>query len=143
MNIEDVARKRAILLSARLRFSPTTQPVKDEAIDRIVEQTLLLADDKGLNARQIQEQAAISLATRAPIVNWNDLDRCLDKLIEQERITSYGESGRKKFRLSDEAAQELWKIQVATEQRITRVLNELFRDAPGGPSKYSAPFLSS
>lgn len=141
MNIEDVTRKRTILVSARLRFSPTTQPVKDAAIDRIVEQTLLLADDKGLNIQQIQEQAAISLATRTPLVNWNDLDRSLDKLLEQGRVTSYGEPARRKFRLSNEAAQDLWKIQNDTEQRINRVLNELFRDAPGGPSKYSAPFF--
>jgi hypothetical protein len=55
--IQDLDDKRALLFSARLRFAPEAQSIRDAAIDGVVEQTLLLVDvDVGLTVPELQRQ---------------------------------------------------------------------------------------
>jgi len=59
MDIDEITQKRALLLSARTRFTPEIQPVRETAIDKIVEQNLLLADcTGGVTLREMEEQGA-------------------------------------------------------------------------------------
>ena len=63
MNSNDIAHKRSILFSARIRFSPEIQPVRDTAIDKIIEQNLLVADyEGGLTLKEIENQGAVCFA---------------------------------------------------------------------------------
>ena len=40
----ELTRKRAVLFSARIQYGPETQPIREAAIDRLVEHDLLILD---------------------------------------------------------------------------------------------------
>lgn len=53
---DEIARKRAILATARIRFSPEIQPVKENAINKIIEQILYeSSNEDGLSVGEIQD----------------------------------------------------------------------------------------
>ena len=55
------AQRHEVLLSTRLQFAPEVQPVKSYAIDRIVEQNILLGDaGKGLTMSEIKDIGGFS-----------------------------------------------------------------------------------
>lgn len=142
MNTSDIARKRSILFSARIRFSPETQPVRETAIDKILEQNLLVADgDGGLTLQEIEQQGAICFAGGTPAISRLDMQKSLERLTEANRVIMSGEPGQEKYRLSEQALQELWEIQRSAEGRFARVVSRLFRNAEEGPSAYTTPFL--
>ncbi len=134
-NNQTMANKRAILLSAKLRFSSETQPIKDIAVGKAVEQTLLLADDnEGLDLATIQKQGTITLAGDIPVINRADIQRLLERLAYEGRVTEFESSGTKKYRLSEAALQELQDSQEATERRFRIVVEELFSNAGRSPT---------
>lgn len=142
MNTSDIAHKRAVLFSARMRFSPETQPVRDTAIDKIIEQNLLVADcDEGLTLREIEEQGVVCFAGGLPAISRLDMQKSLERLVEANRMIVSGEPGQERYRLSEQALQELWEIQRSAEGRFARVVDRLFRNAEEGPSVYTTPFL--
>ena len=54
---DDISRKRSILLTARMRFSPQVQPVKETAAEKIIEQILFVSPiGKGLSLEEIRER---------------------------------------------------------------------------------------
>lgn len=142
MNISDIARKRSILFSARIRFSPETQPVRDTAIDRIIEQNLLIAQsDEGLSLEEIDEQGAICFAGGTPAISRLDMQKSLGRLVDGGRLIVSGRPGQERYRLSQQALQELWEAQRSTEARFERVVTRLFQNAEEGSSAYATPFL--
>ena len=144
MNTSDIARKRSILFSARIRFSPETQPVRDTAIDKIIEHDLLIADrEEGLTLQEMEEQGAVSFAGGTPAISRLDMQKSLERLVEMNRlrVIASGKQDQKRYRLSEKALQELWEMQQSTERRFSRVVDGLFRNAEEGSSAYVTPFL--
>lgn len=142
MNATDIARKRSVLLSARLRFSPKTQPVRDAAIDKIIEQNLLIAHcEEGLTLQQIDEQGTVCFASGAPAISRVDMEKSLSRLVGGGRVVEGRGPDRERYRLSEEALLELWEVQRSTEARLERVVSRLFQNTEEGPSAYATPFL--
>lgn len=142
MKTSEMARKRSILFSARIRFSPETQPVRDTAIDRIIEQNLLIAQsDEGLTLEEIDEQGALCFAGGTPAISGLDMQKSLERLFEGGRLIVSGRPGKERYRLSQQALQELWEMQRSTEARFERVVGRLFENAEEGWSAYVTPFL--
>ena len=55
-----IARKRSMRLSPRLRFAPQVQPLRETAIDKILEQNLLIADrDDGVIVQELEHAGAL------------------------------------------------------------------------------------
>ena len=87
MNTSDIARKRSILFCARIRFSPETQPIRETAIDKIIEQNLLIADsESGLTLREIDAQGTVSFAGGTPAISRLDMQKSLERLVESNRV---------------------------------------------------------
>jgi len=142
MNTGDIARKRSVLFSARIRFSPETQPVRETAIDKILEQNLLVADgDRGLTLQEIEQEGAICFAGGTPAISCLDMQRSLKRLVQSKRVIASGKQDQKRYRLSEQALQELWAIQQYAEARFAQVVSRLFGNAEEGPSAYTTPFL--
>ena len=142
MDASEIALKRSVLFSARIRFSPETQPVKDKAIDKILEQNLLVADcEKGLTLQEIVEQGGVCFASGTPAIHLTDLQESIGRLIKANSVIVSGKPYEEKYRLSEQARQELWEIQRSTETRFLRVVEKLFRNAEEGFSAYMTPFL--
>jgi hypothetical protein len=142
MNTGDIARKRSVLFSARIRFSPETQPVRETAIDKILEQNLLVADgDRGLTLQEIEREGAICFAGGTPAISRLDMQKSLKRLVQSKRVIASGKQDQKRYRLSEQALQELWAIQQYAEARFAQVVSRLFGNAEEGPFAYTTPFL--
>lgn len=142
MSTSDIARKRSILLSARIRFSPETQQVRDAAINRVIEQNLLIAQsDEGLTSAEIDEQGTVCFAGGIPAISRLDMQASLERLVESDRVIASADPDQQRYRLSQEALQELWQLQQSTEARFERIVSRLFQNAEQGPAAYATPFL--
>lgn len=142
MNLMDITCKRSILFAARIRFSPETQPVKDSAIDKIIEQNLLIADiEKGLTLREIREQGVVSFVGGTPAIIQADMRNSLDRLIKNKRVIIIEELDQKRYKLSEQALNELWAIQRSTEECLEGIVGKLFKNATEGPLTYVTPFF--
>jgi len=139
--VDDIARKRRILLTARVRFSPHIQPVKETAIDRIIEQILSVADrERGLSFQEIQH--AFSSETGGYAIPFSDVQNCLNRLIAETRVTVREEGPLKLYRLSAEAEREVAGIRQQVERRFNSVVQELFETSEEEAFAYSIPLLT-
>ena len=135
----EIARQRAVLFSARIQYGPETQPIRERAIDRLVEQDLLISDsESGQNVDQIYNHGV----RNGLRIHRNDLGRSLERLKIAGRITECGVIKPISFRLAEPVAAELWTIQKASEQRIELVLRKLFETCPRGWKAYESSFTS-
>lgn len=137
---EDIARKRSMLLTARMRFSPQIQPVKETAIDRIIEQILFVTPSKkGLSVEEIQE--IFSSESGGYAIGSADVGTSCKRLVAKQRIVPQQKGGLELYRLSETASRELSEAQHQTEVRFNSVVNRLFKNAKEGVSAFRAPFL--
>ncbi|MBA7610786.1 hypothetical protein ES703_17999 [subsurface metagenome] len=138
---EDIARKRSILLTARMRFSPQIQPVKEAATDKIIEQILFFVTptEKGLSVEEIQD--IFSSESGGYAITSSDLENSCKRLVTKLRIVSEQKGELKLHRLSQKASRELGETQHRTEVRFNSVVNRLFKNAKEGASAFRAPFL--
>lgn len=82
--IEDITRKRSILLTTRMRFSPQIQPVKESAIEKIVERILFVLDtEEGLSFQKIQD--SFSRETGGYTVSSNDMKNSLQRMVTKKK----------------------------------------------------------
>jgi hypothetical protein len=133
----DIQGQRLLLFSTKVRFSPETQPIRETAIDKIVEQTLLLADDP-ITLKQIQANGGLCFLDGASAIPMNDVDAALKRLASRGRVVVDAESYS--YHLVDTAKAELWHAEVIAEEKLNHIINKLFTGAPG-KNKYSGPFL--
>ena len=137
---EDITRKRSILLTARMRFSPQIQPVNKTATDKIIEQILFVTPvGKGLSVEEIQD--IFSSESGGYAINPSDMENSLKRLARKQRIVSEQKGELKLHKLSEKASRELGEMQHRTEARFNSVVNRLFKNAKEGASVYRAPFL--
>jgi len=135
--------RRLVLLSAKIQFSPETQPIKETAIDKIVEQGLLLSDDRnGLTVRQMEAMGVTALPGGPSIISRKELERSLDRLVEANRVTVMQRGSDRMYRLSDAARDESLEIQKAVENRFDKTVKKLFVNATEGHQAYAGPFLA-
>lgn len=142
MDIKELTQKRSILFSTRIRFAPEVQPVKDTAIDKIIEQNLLvIKNEEGLTLQELEEQGIFCFGGGVPAFRRQDIENSLDRLIKDNRVISSGERDLSKYKLSDQTKKELTQLHKTTEQRFLRIVDKLFKNAQEGSSVYTTPFL--
>ena len=142
MNSNNIAIKRSILLSVRIRFSPETQPVKETAIDNIIEKNLFVSDcPEGLTLEEIEKQGLVCFASGPPSFGRIDMEKSLERLIKADRVNSENKKDPKRYKLSEQAKKELIRAEKLAEGRFKRVVDSLFNDTDEGPSFYEQSFL--
>ena len=129
--------RRLLLFSTRLRFMPQVQPIRETAINKIIEQNLLLAD-RPLSVSEIEKQC-LDLNGRS-VLSRNDIEVSLRQLANTTLIVT-GMVPPFRYSLTDERRQELWSIQADAEKTYTTIVSRLFKGVPPGPTRYSEPFL--
>jgi len=142
MTTRSIAEKRALVFTARIRFSAESQVVKDTTIDKLIERQLyVLHNKKGISSQEIEQQDAICLADGTPVIARLDIEKALKRLKGSNKIITIKISGEAKYRLSEQALQEHQETQEATERRFSQVMQRLFKNTPEGIQPYEAPFL--
>ena len=84
MNSSDIATQRSILLSSRIQFSPEIQPIKETAIDKIVEQNLLVShSETGMTLEEIIEKGRICYADGLLAIPKKEIEDSISRLAKQ------------------------------------------------------------
>jgi hypothetical protein len=136
----DIQAQRLLLFSTKIRFSPETQPIRDSAINKIVEQTLLLADEPS-TVVDIQKQGDLCFLNGASALPIRDLEAALARLQEEGRVTQVEKGVPATFQLAEPVKTELWHAEAVAESRFKETINKLFKGVPAGKDKYSTAFL--
>lgn len=137
----NILQKREMLFTVKTRFSPQTQPVKETALEKIIEQNLLLSDSKnGLTLDDIQKQGILSLASGNNVIGSSGLKTSINRLIAKERILINRYGGKEHYKLSENALNELDHLTHETESRFNLVVSKLFKNT-AKPLDYVPPFL--
>jgi len=138
----DIALKRSILLSARLRFSPQTQPIKENAIDKITEQLLLAADSEdGLTIADIQDLSTLCFLNGSPTLRAVDIEASLHRLFGRQRVLLTRVGSPHCYRLSRPIFDELEQARKIAEDRLQRTLSKLYSNTKLGPTRHARAFL--
>jgi hypothetical protein len=136
----DVECRRQLLFSARMRFSPETQCIRQQAVDHIIEQNLALSDtDAGLSVLEIQDQRVVAMPDGTAVLTREELQAGLTRLVGVGRVVSTGDPAMYKVR--DYVRAEIWQLQETCEQRLATVVRRLFRGAEKGAATYAKPFM--
>ena len=144
MPADEIARKRSVLLSARIRFSPQTQPIRETAIEKIIEQNLLIADkERELSIEDIEKLGAVCFAGGVPAIPTAETQKGLDRLVARGRVIPGRRDSLRTYRLSQATLTELWEAQHLAEARFNKVVLRLFQNAEQKAISYSTPLLES
>lgn len=137
----NILEKRSVLFSARMRFSPETQPIRETAIDKIIEQNMFVADcEEGLTTKQLEQQGIFCLKSGS-IITRPEIQASLERLENIDRIVVNRKNRRKRYRLANNALQELKDLHRNTEQHFMHVVERLFKNTPADALIYKTPFL--
>ena len=137
---DETSLKRSVLLGARMRFSPAGANVREEAIQRILEQNLAAAEStKGLTEAELRK--VLDLGGNMPILRASDVTSGIERLKSLNRIIEVKETGKIGYVLSLSAKAETEVIIKESEERYESVLKDLFKSAPGVINDYKTAFL--
>ena len=137
----EVGRRRQLLFSARMRFSPETQSIRQQAVDRIIEQNLALCDDDaGLSVWEIQDRKVVALPDGTAVLPREDIQAGLNRLAQEGRVIP-DDKDPCRYKVNDRVRAEVWALQNRCEQRLAVVVGRLFRGALPGAHIYAKPFM--
>lgn len=140
MNQEDTDIKSAILLSARLKFSPSAT-MRVKTINRIVEQCLCASPNKCLTLDDLVKKGNLSAGTK--ILRRDDLRASIENLLNDGRITSVTKSQKTYYHPSDAVLTECAQCKEDSDKRFETVVNELFTSANGNFETYKTAFFEA
>lgn len=139
----DVLTKKSIVLSVRMRFSPEAQPLRELAIERILEQNMLVADaDKGLSIHEIEQLCDIYLDKRLVVFGRKVIENAIQRMKQKGRLTVVASSkgSAERYILSQATQKEAEAVSAAAQIRNQKVVERLFsRVANSG--QYAQPFF--
>lgn len=137
---DDATVKRSLLLGARIRFSPSGASVRNQAIERIIEQSLAFVEGaNGLTALELQN--LVTLGGQFPVLRAADVRQGIDSLKRSGRVLEIKDGRKFRYALAGDAKSEVTQIISEMEERTTAAINELFGKAPGGGDAYKRAFI--
>jgi len=108
--------KRSILFGARMRFSPTGANIREEAIQRILEQNLAAAEStRGLTEAELRQ--VLDLGGNLPILRTSDVRTGIQRLKGLNRLVELKEIGKTSYILSPSAKDETRDVIKESEER--------------------------
>jgi len=142
-DVNSITEKRDLLLSARTRFAPETQSLRQAAVQKTVEQVLLrLENHQRLALPAIHEKLNRTLGNETSVIGLPDVREALKVLVKENRVAGHGTGldGRV-YWLNPEARATLLEAQKVSEARLRSLVTRLFMHAPGHPDKYYTAFF--
>ncbi len=138
--VDKASMRRSVLFAARMRFSAGGGNLREEAIQRILEQNLAAADStKGLT--EVELQRVLHLGGNGPILKAADVRDGIERLASATRIVEIKEAKRTSYVLSPAVQKEIQAMVKESEQKYESVLMDLFGSVQGGSEAYKAAFI--
>ena len=136
-NISD---KRNILSTIKIRFSPEVQPIKETAIDKIVEQTLYIMNcDEGKKLDEIQD--IFTFKNLGYTIPPNEIKKSISRLINKGIIIKLVGAISSKYKLVARYYLEIDEQRKFANKQINSIVNRLFNKYTDNTSLYTNPFL--
>ena len=126
--------QRSILTSAVFRFSPQTQPIRETALNRIVENALYHSGD-GSESIEISD---LFREKRGIAASPAEVKKTLQHLCEEGRIR---QAGTDSYFLDPDTREELDSQHQEAQQQQRKIVEELLRHTKGSTEDYTHPFL--
>lgn len=136
---DDTVAKRAVLLTTRIRFSPSGASIRKQAVERILEQVLSTADTDGVAENQIQNLC--SLEDQQALLRSSDIRQGIASLIKDGQIIEFVKDKERLYALTEVAAKEIKRVQAESDKNTNIAIQELFGSAVGGEDAYRRAFL--
>jgi hypothetical protein len=133
-------KKRSIVFTTRIRFSPEVQPIKQTAIDKILEQNLLFFD-KNMSIDELRREGIVCFKYDFDIITRQDMQESLERLASKGRITVQKDDHENLYKLAESSRKELEREQEDADRLFEKVVNRVFKNAEGYPSIFREPFL--
>jgi hypothetical protein len=137
----DISTKRQLLFSVRMRFSPQTQSVRELAIDKVIEQNLVIEGEHGSTVTEIESAGSLCFLSGTAAIARLDLERGLTRLVKSGRVEALGDGDQRRYRLSQDAKREISGTADEAEQGLSQVVQRLFKDRERSAEEYREPFL--
>lgn len=133
--VDNIFLKRAMLLSTKMTFTPNIQPIKETAIDTIIEQLLFLHHNEVNDAEMISK--IIADENDGVTLNIFDIKNSIDRLKSKKRIYFSDEQ----YNLSDYSLREISRLQEQAIGQINSVSGKLFQNQECGAESCVEAFL--
>jgi hypothetical protein len=131
--------ERDILRSARFQHSSLTQSVKQDAIERIIEQCLGLSTDP-MSIEDMVNASSLEINGGIQILRTLETKDAVDRLRKTGRLSVSRTSGEK-YTLTKKARHEFHNAKIESERRARKITNRLFRNRVTDPDSMTAPFF--
>lgn len=139
---DDISLKRLVMSAVRIRFSPEVQPIRESAIDKVVEQNIYVASQREWVAmEEIINQGMLSLPRSTPVVASKDIEKSLARLEQSGRLESREREQNTEYRLTQSAFEEIAGNISGLEQQISRIIERLYPNSEVSVSVLEKAFL--
>lgn len=136
----NMATKRSILLGARIRFSPSGASIREQAIERIIEQSLASNDfSNGLSEQRLQ--SVVTVGGEIAVLRASDVKCGLDALERSGKVLVIRDGQHRRYTLTDEARTDVLRVITEAEERTSDIIRQLFGRQPCGEEAYRGAFL--
>jgi predicted nucleic acid-binding protein len=139
MNNENADIKRTILLSARLKISPSAT-MREKTINRIVEQCLCASPSKRLTLDDLVKKCNLSAGIR--MLRRDDIWSSVLSLENDGHITSETKGKETFYRPIEKIVKDCSQFKEEDDKRFDAVVRELFLDANGNLETYRSAFFN-
>lgn len=137
---KDILRKRAILLTTKMRFSPEIQPIKELAIDRIMLQIIFSNySEDGLSKFEIER--FLPFETYGITISPQEIGNSLKRLETNKKIISESRDNIYFYKLDKRTKSKITEIEKQADINFKNVLNRIFKNTLESANKYYNPFL--
>lgn len=141
LDAQEISIQRDALISAKMRFAPETQSVRESAVERLVKQVLFLSKTP-LSLAQVETGVDRTVGEGLTAVQVHEVKGALRRLERANELTGQGEGLKgRTYCLTDDASEDIDVLRRSAQSRLDKVVNGLFKNAPGGEGKYRTPFM--
>jgi hypothetical protein len=119
--------RRQIVFASLLRYAPETAPLRERALDRLVQVALLNATEQ-VPFKVGQIQAALLFGPTAPCIRAEIIHESIGRLIANDRVRHIEYKKKKAYHLTDDARAEVAKLLGSAEDLFNPVLDLLLEN---------------
>lgn len=137
---QTILENRSVLMSARMRFSPVGAGIRDQALEKILEQNLAVAASSGGLSEKELDQILV-FGKQGPTLRKTDVKQGLKLIREKGRLKEVSFGKTVKYLLSQEAQKDVDETIQASNGDFDKTCQLLFSKSPGGIVRNKVPFL--
>jgi hypothetical protein len=128
---------KEILTSIVLRLSPSTKPLKNKALEKIILQILFINKDRSMKVEDIQKYLEDKYKIHFPIL---EIEYILEELINSKKVTELQQPSNKVYSVSEALINDLEAQENQLKNNYLEVMKSLFGEQIQ-PYRYLTPFL--